>query len=122
MRRTAREGFVFRSDETQPVPPNLPPRALTAFHPLHFHVTTSFNNHPVTGSSALSELRLFKPGALEKTDLYFALFADIRFFESSACHNTLIRWPNSVSHFRSKRSNHKIIFKPVNKEAYSANQ
>ncbi len=28
----------------------------------------------------MSELRLFKPGALEKTDLYFALFADIRFF------------------------------------------
>jgi hypothetical protein len=58
MRKTARDGFVFRSDETQPVPPNLPPRALTAFHPLHFHVTTSFNNHPVTGSSALSEKRI----------------------------------------------------------------
>ncbi|MCT6698205.1 alpha/beta hydrolase [Rheinheimera sp. 4Y26] len=27
--------------------PNLPARSLAAYHPLHFHVTTSFSNHPV---------------------------------------------------------------------------
>jgi hypothetical protein len=27
---------------------NLPPRSLADYHPLHFHVTTNFSNHPVT--------------------------------------------------------------------------
>ncbi len=27
---------------------NLPSRSLAAYHPLHFHVTTNFSNHPVT--------------------------------------------------------------------------
>lgn len=35
--------------------PNLPPRSLDAYHLLHFPETTSFSNHPVYGSSALSE-------------------------------------------------------------------
>jgi len=28
--------------------PNLPPRSLVDYHPLHFHGTTMFSNHPVT--------------------------------------------------------------------------
>jgi len=32
------------------------------------------------GMVALSELQLFRSGSLEKTNLCFALFADIRFF------------------------------------------
>lgn len=42
--------FVFRgrrSDRVVKRHPNLPPRSLAAYHQLHFHVTTSFSNHPV---------------------------------------------------------------------------
>jgi hypothetical protein len=56
--------------------PNLPLRSLAAYHSLHFPVTTSFSSHP----SAMSELWLFGLSALEKTNLGFALVAEIRIF------------------------------------------
>lgn len=45
--------------------PNLPPRSLDADHPLHFHETTSFSNHPVNRSSGMSELRTLTPLPIE---------------------------------------------------------
>ncbi len=48
--------------------PNLPPRSLDAYHPLHFHETTSFSNHPVNRSSGMSEKRLSRTGIHEKNE------------------------------------------------------